>query len=191
MRPKPRPSAVHASKHSGFHREPLHRCGASLRTGVDLPAMLWASAISTAPRLDAAVADALDQLERQLDSQHPDLVIAFVTSAFGAEQASLRRLVQARWSDGRALLRLPGAGPGVLRLRLAAPHPDAQPTRAEVCVAGRCQVLSVGPTWRIYELPLTTTLAGEQQIEISSDTFDAPEGRRLGLLIDWADVQAN
>src|SRR4030095_13352766 len=97
--PKPRPSAVHASKHSGFHREALHGCGASLRTGVDLPAMLWASAISTAPRLDAAVADALDQLERQLDSQHPDLVIAFVTSAFGAEQASLRRLVQARWSD--------------------------------------------------------------------------------------------
>jgi small ligand-binding sensory domain FIST len=61
--------------------------------------MLWASAISTAQRLDAAVADALDQIERQLDSQDPDLVIAFVTSAFGAEQMSLRRLVQGRWND--------------------------------------------------------------------------------------------
>jgi small ligand-binding sensory domain FIST len=61
--------------------------------------MLWASAISTAPRFDTAIADALDQIERQLDSQHPDLVIAFVTSAFGAEQASLRRLIQERWSD--------------------------------------------------------------------------------------------
>jgi hypothetical protein len=99
--------------------------------------------------------------------------------------------VLARWSDGRALLRLPGAGPGILRLRMAAPHPDpdATPTRAEVCVAGRCQVLSVGPTWRIYELPLMTKLVDSQQIEIHSNTFDAPDGRRLGLLLDWADVQ--
>jgi hypothetical protein len=99
--------------------------------------------------------------------------------------------VLARWSDGRALLRLPGAGPGVLRLRMAAPRPDpdATPARAEVCVAERCQVLSVGPTWRIYELLLMTKLAASQQIEIRSDTFDAPDGRRLGLLLDWADVQ--
>jgi hypothetical protein len=99
--------------------------------------------------------------------------------------------VLARWSDGRALLRLPRAGPGVLRLRMAAPHPDpdATPTRAEVCVAGRCQVFSVGPTWRTYELPLMTKLTDSQQIEIRSDTFDAPDGRRLGLLLDWADVQ--
>jgi len=107
----------------------------------------------------------------------------------GVYMAEKQQGVLARWSDGRALLRLPGAGPGVLRLRLAAPHPDAQPTRAEVCVAGRCQVLSVGPTWRIYELPLITNLTNAQQIEIRSDTFDASEGRRLGLLIDWADVQ--
>jgi len=99
--------------------------------------------------------------------------------------------VLARWSDGRALLRLPGAGPGVLRLRLAAPHPSTTPTHAEVCVAGRCEVLSVGPIWRIYQLPVAITLAATQQIEIRSDTFQAPEGRRLGLLIDWADVRAN
>src|SRR5882672_233772 len=61
--------------------------------------MLWASAISTAGRLDAAVADAFEQVERQLDSQDPDLVIAFVTREFGAEQASLRRLLEARWSE--------------------------------------------------------------------------------------------
>jgi 4-amino-4-deoxy-L-arabinose transferase-like glycosyltransferase len=97
--------------------------------------------------------------------------------------------VLARWSDGRALLRLPGAGPGVLRLRLAAPHPDATPTRAQVCLAGSCQVFSIGPTWRTYELPLKAKLTDVHQIEIRSDTFDAPEGRRLGLLIDWAEVQ--
>jgi len=107
----------------------------------------------------------------------------------GVYMAEKQQGVMARWSDGRALLRLPNAGPGVLRLRLAAPHPDQKPTRAEVCVVGRCQVLSVGPSWRIYELPLTTKLADSQQIEIRSDTFDTPEGRRLGLLIDWADVQ--
>jgi 4-amino-4-deoxy-L-arabinose transferase-like glycosyltransferase len=109
----------------------------------------------------------------------------------GVYMAEKQQGVLARWSDGRAMLRLAGAGPGVLRLRLAAPRPDAQPTRAEVCVAERCQVLSVGPTWRIYELPLTAKLTDVQLIEIRSDTFDAPEGRRLGLLIDWADLHAN
>ena len=109
----------------------------------------------------------------------------------GVYMAEKQQGVLARWSDGQALLRLPGAGPGVLRLRLAAPHPDDTPTRAEVCIAGRCQVLSVGPTWRTYELPLTTKLTDAQQIEIRSDTFESPEGRRLGLLIDWADVRAN
>ncbi len=109
----------------------------------------------------------------------------------GVYTAEKQQGVLARWSDGRALLRLPGAGPGVLRLRLAAPHPDGKPVHAQVCVAGRCQALSVGTTWRTYELPLAITLADSQQIEIISDTFDAPEGRRLGVLIDWADVQAH
>jgi hypothetical protein len=109
----------------------------------------------------------------------------------GVYMAERQQGVLARWTDGRGLLRLPGAGPGVLRLRLAAPHPDNQPTRAEVCVAERCQVLSVGPAWRIYELPLMATLTNAQPIEIRSATFDAPEGRRLGLLIDWAAVRTN
>jgi small ligand-binding sensory domain FIST len=61
--------------------------------------MRWASAISTAQRLDAAAADAFEQIERQLDSQDPDLVIVFVSSAFGAQQTSLRRLVDERWSE--------------------------------------------------------------------------------------------
>jgi 4-amino-4-deoxy-L-arabinose transferase-like glycosyltransferase len=107
----------------------------------------------------------------------------------GVYMAEEQQGVLARWSDGRALLRLPGAGPGVLRLRLAAPRPDGMPVRARVCVAGRCQALSVGPTWRSYELPLGVELTNELPIEIESDTFDAPEGRRLGLLIDWADVR--
>jgi len=97
--------------------------------------------------------------------------------------------VLARWSDGRAAVRLPGSGPGVLRMRLAAPRPDGETTRAEVCVAGRCQAISVGPTWRTYELPLIKSLTEADQIEITSDTFEASEGRRLGLLIDWVDVR--
>jgi hypothetical protein len=97
--------------------------------------------------------------------------------------------VLARWSDGRAVVRLPGAGPGVLRLRLAAPRPDGSSTRAEVCAAGRCQALVVGPGWRTYELPLVKRLAATDQIELSSDTFQASEGRRLGVLIDWVDVR--
>jgi small ligand-binding sensory domain FIST len=61
--------------------------------------MLWASAISTASRLDAALADAFEQIERQLDSRDPDVVIAFVARDFGAQQANLRRLVEERWND--------------------------------------------------------------------------------------------
>src|SRR5262249_31336710 len=88
----------------------------------------------------------------------------------------------ARWAAGRAMLRLPGFGPGVLRLRMAAPRPEGAPVRAQVCIAGRCQALSVGPAWRTYELPLDVKLTSSVPIEIVSDTFDAPEGRRLGLL---------
>jgi hypothetical protein len=72
---------------------------------------------------------------------------------------------------------------------MAAPRPDGTPVRTQVCVSGRCQTLSVGPIWRTYEFPLEMNLTDTSQIEISSDTFDAPEGRRVGLLIDWADVQ--
>jgi hypothetical protein len=107
----------------------------------------------------------------------------------GVYAAEKQQGVLARWSDGQALLRLPNAGPGVLRLRLAAPQPDRASTRAEICVGGHCQALTIDPTWRIYEIPLASKLAGGQVIVIRSDTFDAPEGRRLGLLIDWAEVK--
>jgi hypothetical protein len=108
----------------------------------------------------------------------------------GVYMAEKQQGALARWSDGRAGLRLPGFGPGVLRLRLAAPRPDGSAARAQVCVSGRCHMFSVGPSWRTYEFPVDTRLTNSTPIEISSDTFDAPEGRRLGVLVDWAEVRA-
>jgi len=98
----------------------------------------------------------------------------------------------ARWTDGRGLLRLElpgGAEAGSLELRLAAPHPDPGPVAATVCAAGRCLPLLVGRTWRVYALPLPPGARGPLLVEIRSPTFDAPDGRSLGLQIDRAAIK--
>jgi tetratricopeptide (TPR) repeat protein len=95
----------------------------------------------------------------------------------------------ARWSDGRAELRL--AAPeatGVLRLRLAAPRTDQQVADVSVCAGGACRALEVGAGWRTYELPLAGGGA-PLTFEVRSDTFRGPDGRELGVLIDRAEVE--
>lgn len=93
----------------------------------------------------------------------------------------------ARWSDGRARVRLAAdAGPAVLELRLAAPRPDGAPVAAEVCAAGACSLLTLGGTWRTYLLPVAAPAAGELVVEVRSSTFAAADGRGLGVLIDRA-----
>jgi tetratricopeptide (TPR) repeat protein len=105
--------------------------------------------------------------------------------------------VTARWTAGYGAVRLAGApndrveGRQVLvRLRLAAPRPNGGNVRAQVCVESHCWGLNIGPAWRTYVLPFS--VAHDQgaplNVEIRSDTFDAPEGRRLGVLIDTASV---
>ncbi|HWQ12242.1 MAG TPA: glycosyltransferase family 39 protein [Roseiflexaceae bacterium] len=97
----------------------------------------------------------------------------------------------ARWSGGRALLRLvaPRAGPAVLRLRLAAPRPGGTPGRAQVCASGACRDVALGASWRIYTLPLAAADGGALVVELRSDTFRAPDGRELGVLIDWVGME--
>jgi tetratricopeptide (TPR) repeat protein len=107
----------------------------------------------------------------------------------GVHPAEQLQGAAARWTDGRGLLRLEppgGAEAGVLELRLAAPHPDPGPVAAAVCAAGRCWPLLVGRTWRVYALPLPPGTRGPLLVEIRSPTFQAPDGRSLGLQLDSA-----
>ncbi|HEX9371426.1 MAG TPA: tetratricopeptide repeat protein, partial [Roseiflexaceae bacterium] len=97
----------------------------------------------------------------------------------------------ARWTDGRGLLRLRAAGASatraLLRLRLAAPHPDGGQVAVRVCAGGRCVSLDAGPFWRTYIVPIVIT-SRDMLVEVRSDTFAVPGDRRLGVLIDKAEL---
>jgi 4-amino-4-deoxy-L-arabinose transferase-like glycosyltransferase len=108
----------------------------------------------------------------------------------GVYPAEIQQGQTARWTNGAGLLRLPGGQAArVLRLRLAAPHPDGQPVTTEVCVGNTCQPLLVGPTWRTYTLVMPPSGAAHRIVTVHSPTFASDQdGRRLGLLLDWARV---
>ena len=141
--------------------------------------MLWASAISTAQRLDAAVADALEHIERQLDSQDPDLVCAFVTRDFGAEQANLRRLLQQRWSDallfGCCASGVIGAGREIEQEAAvaicAAILPGVKLTPVHVESSELPPVFAERPAW---EAALHVSAATRPQFLIITDPFTFP-----------------
>jgi 4-amino-4-deoxy-L-arabinose transferase-like glycosyltransferase len=101
-----------------------------------------------------------------------------------------------RWTNGHGRLRLavqppdaaPPGAPAVLRLRLAARHPDAARVPLRVCTAGHCQQVALTPEWRTLALLLPPANTREQVIELHSPTFAAADGRELGVLLDWAAV---
>ncbi len=62
--------------------------------------MLWASSLSLAPDLERAVAEAAAELDEQLGNQVPDLVLAFVSSAYEAGLQSLPAFVRRRLGGG-------------------------------------------------------------------------------------------
>jgi orotidine-5'-phosphate decarboxylase len=83
----------------------------------------------------------------------------------------------------------------VLALRLAAPHPNEQGVTAQVCAAERCQPVPLDVTWRTVKLLLPGVRpdrvnggSAERVVELRSPTFTAPDGRRLGVLVDRATV---
>lgn len=113
----------------------------------------------------------------------------------GMYPAEQQQGTDVRWTNGRGLLRLalPAAdtdSPAIVRLRLAAPHPGSQSVPAHLCAGGRCQAFPVQRTWRTYSLllPPPTASAGAVVVELRSPVFSAPDGRQLGLLVDWAAV---
>lgn len=119
-----------------------------------------------------------------------------------------------RWTRGQAVLRLalppPEAGcaqPPTVALRLAANRPAAAPpehTPLPVAVliedgeGGQTETtLTVADGWNTYRLPLLSYTAQQRSIVVHLDsptfrprTFDpaSPDGRRLGVLVDWARV---
>jgi hypothetical protein len=131
------------------------------------------------------------------------LDFGYIGGMYPAEQVQGTR---ARWTDGRGLFRfsVPPAEdtprlhpamphPPVLVLRLAAPHLATRSVTAQVCAAGRCQPVPLDATWRTVKLLLPGSRpdnpaadSAERVVELRSPTFTAPDGRRLGVLVDRA-----
>ncbi len=63
-------------------------------------AMAWASAMGLGARLDAAVADALEQLGGEPGARRPDLAIAFASSAYDSAIEKLPQLLRPHLGDG-------------------------------------------------------------------------------------------
>lgn len=113
-----------------------------------------------------------------------------------------------RWTGQRALFRLahqtvdhttPPATPSaalphsaLVQLRLAAPHPDTETVAATVCMVNtdQCQSIALEATWRVFSLLLPDDTSSNTLIELRSPTFDAPDGRELGMLVDWITIAA-
>ena len=62
--------------------------------------MSWASAIGLDARLEAAIADAAEQLEGESGGSRHDLAIAFVSAAYGADVEKLPQLLRPVVGDG-------------------------------------------------------------------------------------------
>ncbi|EFO80226.1 glycosyl transferase family protein [Oscillochloris trichoides DG-6] len=90
-----------------------------------------------------------------------------------------------RWTHGHARLRLRSSttGPVILRLRLAAPRPDGQPVLMRICADATCHSVSIGGAWQTLQILLPA--APRSPIELRSPIFTAPDGRELGVMLDW------
>ncbi len=113
------------------------------------------------------------------------LDFGYAGGVYPAEELLGRR---ARWSAGRALLRLGGASPSapaLLTLRLAAPHPDRSDVPVRMCVEGSCQQAELNAAWRTCAF-IVEPRSAAILVEIQSPTFIGADGRRLGVMIDRA-----
>jgi hypothetical protein len=97
--------------------------------------------------------------------------------------------VRARWSAGRALLRLGSAEANtqaLLTLRLAAPHPERNAIPARICVDGTCRSIFLSADWRTCTFIFDIRDQPALTVEVHTPTFTAADGRLLGVLIDRA-----
>jgi 4-amino-4-deoxy-L-arabinose transferase-like glycosyltransferase len=95
----------------------------------------------------------------------------------------------ARWSDGTARLRLPPQG-GRLSVRVAALRSDIAQLDLTLCTAAGCTVTPLpAGVWRTLSVFVPPAAdAASAELELRSPTFAAPDGRTLGVAIDWYTV---
>jgi hypothetical protein len=129
------------------------------------------------------------------------LDFGYVGGVYTAEE---QQDAMARWTDGRAIIRLSrrtadqagdGAAHSLVRLRLAAPRPDQAAVPVEVCAEERCSTLEVGPVWRNYLVLFSSRGAQPLNIEIRSATFrprdhdpSSTDDRTLGVMVSQAAI---
>lgn len=129
---------------------------------------------------------------RELDSLPPSFVdvgdgldFGYVHGVYPAEEL---QGTLARWTNGDALIRVENDLDSTfarVQLRLAAPRPDEQPVPTDICLANTCHTITLTATWRIYALLFEIPAGAATTIAIESATFDAADGRQLGILVDW------
>jgi hypothetical protein len=61
---------------------------------------------------------------------------------------------------------------------------------AQVCLRGHYQPVTLTPNWREVALLVPPSPYHQHMVvELRSPTFLAPDGRSLGVLVDWAAVE--
>ncbi len=115
------------------------------------------------------------------------LDFGYVGNVYNAEK---QQDATARWTNGQGVLRVGNAHAQILTMRIAAPRPQAGPDGlshgvATVCSTDLCQPVELAPTWRIVRVLLPPTSEPTHTVAIHSPTFVAPDGRELGVLLDW------
>jgi 4-amino-4-deoxy-L-arabinose transferase-like glycosyltransferase len=133
----------------------------------------------------------LDLLPVQRIEVGDGLDFGYVAGVYAAEQ---QQGAWARWTNGAARLRLPPGQGGqgdltLVQVRLAAPHPQTASVTAQICSGDYCQPVTLEPTWRVFSILMPSDALHSGIIEVRSPTFAAPDGRRLGVLLDWARVR--
>lgn len=116
------------------------------------------------------------------------LDFGYVSGVYPAEEL---QGTSARWTHGHARFRLAlpaaSAHPRLLQMRLAIPRPDVASVVARVCVGNACQPVTLTRNWRLVTVALSNIPA--EEVTLTSPTFTAPDGRRLGVLVDWVQVE--
>lgn len=92
-----------------------------------------------------------------------------------------------RWTRSTAEVRLamPTTGTVVVRLRAAAPRPDGIPVVVRICTAAACARITLGSEMRIVQVVLP---AAPGLLTLHSPTFRAGDGRALGMMLDWIEI---
>lgn len=94
-----------------------------------------------------------------------------------------------RWTGDNAELRLalPDDATVLVTLRAAAPRPEAEPVPVEICNAAECVEVLLEDQLRVVRLALP---AAGGPITLRTTGFRAADGRELGVLLDYAAVDA-